>query len=341
MLVSAVSRVVRFCTRYPWLVIVAVMALTAASAAYAATHFAINTDINRLISSDLPWRHREAVFEKAFPGHFASTLVVVDAPTPELVSVATDALVKRLQGHPDLFDAVDDLAGGPFFAHNGLLFEPAEQVARFTQGLAAAAPLIEVLHDDQSLRGLTSGLNLGLAGVVQNKVTLDQMSRPMAMAADTLDAVFAGKPATFSWQEMLSGEKPSPGRLRRFVEVDPVLDFASLEPGRKADDAIRKAAADLHLAERYQARIRLTGTVPMGDEEFSTVQQGAWVNIAGTIVIVLVILWLTLKSKRLITAVFINLFAGLAITAALGLLMVGALNMISVAFAVLFVGLGV
>jgi len=110
MLVSAVSRVVRFCTRYPWLVIVAVMALTAASAAYAATHFAINTDINKLISSDLPWRHREAVFEKAFPGHFASTLVVVDAPTPELVSVATDALVKRLQGHPDLFDAVDDLA---------------------------------------------------------------------------------------------------------------------------------------------------------------------------------------------------------------------------------------
>lgn len=341
MLVSAVSRVVRFCTRYPWLVIVAVMALTAASAAYAATHFAINTDINKLISADLPWRHREAVFEKEFPGHFASTLVVVDAPTPELVSAATDELVKRLQGHPDLFQQVDDLAGGPFFAHNSLLFQPADQVARFTQGLAAAAPLIEVLHDDQSLRGLVSGLNLGLAGVVQNKVTLDQMSRPMAMAADTLDAVFAGRPATFSWQEMLSGEKPPPSRLRRFVEVDPVLDFTSLEPGQKADNAIRKAAADLHLAERYQARVRLTGTVPMGDEEFSTVQQGAWLNIAGTIAIVLLILWLALKSKRLISAVFINLFAGLAITAALGLLMVGALNMISVAFAVLFVGLGV
>jgi len=39
--------------------------------------------------------------------------------------------------------------------------------------------------------------------------------------------------------------------------------------------------------------------------------------------------------------VFITLFVGLSITAALGLMMVGALNMISVAFAVLFVGLGV
>jgi hypothetical protein len=341
MLLSAVSRVVRFCTRNPWLVIAAVMAVTAVSAAYTATHFAINTDINKLISADLPWRQREAKFEKEFPGHFASTLVVIDAPTPEFVAAATGALVNRLNGHPDLFQAVDDLAGGPFFAHNGLLFQPAEQVTRFTQGLGAAAPLIETLHDDQSLRGLTSALNLGLAGVVQNKLTLDQMSRPLTMAADTLDDVLAGRPAAFSWQEMMSGGKPAANQLRRFVEVDPVLDFSSLEPGQKADSAIRQAAADLHLSERFQARVRLTGTVPMGDEEFSTIQQGAWVNIVGTVVIVLVILWLALKSKRIIGAVFINLFAGLAITAASGLLMVGALNMISVAFAVLFVGLGV
>src|SRR5579883_1814487 len=110
MLAAAVSRIVRFCTFCPWLVIVTVMALTAASAAYAATHFAINTDINKLISSDLPWRQREARFEKEFPGHFASTLVVVDAPTPELVSAATAALVEGLKSHPDLFYAVDDLA---------------------------------------------------------------------------------------------------------------------------------------------------------------------------------------------------------------------------------------
>ena len=87
--------------------------------------------------------------------------------------------------------------------------------------------------------------------------------------------------------------------------------------------------------------MRLTGPVPMADEEFATVQEGTVVNGIGTVVIVLVILWLALKSARIIVAVFINLFVGLAITAALGLLMVGALNLISVAFAVLFVGLGV
>jgi hopanoid biosynthesis associated RND transporter like protein HpnN len=52
-------------------------------------------------------------------------------------------------------------------------------------------------------------------------------------------------------------------------------------------------------------------------------------------------LWLALRSPRIILAVIINLFVGLSLTAAIGLAMVGALNMISVAFAVLFVGLGV
>ena len=121
-----------------------------------------------------------------------------------------------------------------------------------------------------------------------------------------------------------------------------MLDFSALEPGRRPSDAIRKAAADLHSAERFR-RARAADR-PGADGRRGVLhacRKARGRNIIGTVVIVLVILWLALKSKRIILAVFINLFAGLAITAALGLLMVGALNMISVAFAVLFVGLGV
>ena len=60
-----------------------------------------------------------------------------------------------------------------------------------------------------------------------------------------------------------------------------------------------------------------------------------------TIVVVLLILWLALKQARIIVAVLVNLAVGLSFTAAIGLAMVGALNLISVAFAVLFIGLGV
>ena len=87
--------------------------------------------------------------------------------------------------------------------------------------------------------------------------------------------------------------------------------------------------------------MRLTGPVAMADEEFATIKEGAVRNGVITVAIVLFILWLALRSGKLILAVFVNLFVGLAMTAALGLMMVGALNLISVYFAVLFVGIGV
>ncbi|MBN8921236.1 MAG: MMPL family transporter, partial [Rhizobiales bacterium] len=129
--------------------------------------------------------------------------------------------------------------------------------------------------------------------------------------------------------------------LRRFIEIRPVLDYAALEPGKVPSDAIRKAAADLKLDERFEARVRLTGPVPIADEEFATVQDGMLMHGIGTVTLVLLILWMALKSGRVILAVTLTLIVGLLITAATGLMLVGSLNMISVAFAVLFVGLGV
>ena len=79
----------------------------------------------------------------------------------------------------------------------------------------------------------------------------------------------------------------------------------------------------------------------MNDDEFATIKDNAALNATITIAVVLFILWLALRWFRIILAVTISLIVGLAVTAALGLLLVGTLNLISVYFAVLFVGLGV
>ncbi len=129
--------------------------------------------------------------------------------------------------------------------------------------------------------------------------------------------------------------------MRRFVNIRPVLDFNDLQPGGKATQAIRATIAALGLTPENGVRVRLTGSVPVADDEFATVAEGAALNGAVTILVVLVILWLALKQARIIAAVLVNLAVGLVFTAAIGLWMVGALNLISVAFAVLFVGLGV
>ena len=336
---SAIVRIVEACTRRPWPVLGLALLLSAASAVYAARHFAITTDIEKLISSDLPWHQRQQALSDAF--HDRGILAVVQAPTPELVEQAANALVERLSAGSPHIESVRQTGGGAFFEKNGLLFLPTDEVERTTDNLTKAEPLLEALANDPSLRGAVSALSSGLLAVKSGKLKLDDLTWPFTLAATTADEVLAGRPATFSWRVLVEGHAAEPRELRRFIEVQPILDFTELQPGRGATDAVRQAAADLQLAQKYQANVRLTGSIPIADEEFATLRDGAVLNTTLTIVTVLLILWLALRSFRIIVAVALTLFVGLPITAALGLMMVGALNLMSVAFAVLFIGLGV
>jgi hopanoid biosynthesis associated RND transporter like protein HpnN len=340
LLTNIVVSVVKVCTRFAPFVLILSLVLAVASCVYAERHFAINTDINTLISPDLDWRKRDIQFEQAFDRE-KLILAVVEAPTPELAGSAANALADKLKEDKKNFEAVQPLGSGEFFARNGLLFLPTEDVAKTTAQLESAAPLIEIIAGDPSIRGLTGALETGLAGVKRGQANLDNAARPFTYISETVEKVLAKAPADFSWRELVSPKPLADSDKRSFIEIKPIIDYEALEPGKDATDAIRKAASDLKFADDYHARVRLTGPIPIANEEYSTVQEGAIINGLGTVVIVLVILWLALHSAKIIFAVFVNLFIGLAITTAAGLWLVGSLNLLSIAFAVLFVGLGV
>jgi hypothetical protein len=335
-----VVRTIAFCTRYSWPVIAGAIVLAILSAWYSVSHFAMTTDINELISSTSPARQRELVFEKAFP-QFETIIAVIDAPTPELVEAATAAMVKRMTPQKNFFRSIAELGGGAFFAQNGLLFQTPEQLGPQLKMLTDAQRLLQSLASDPSLRGVVRALQFALLGVQGGQLKLDDMKWPMTLAADTLERVNANQPASFSWRVLLQGHESKPSELRRFLQIQAVLDYSELQPGLKASDAVRQAAADLNLASEYLAHVNLTGHVPMADDQFATIKENAALNATLTIAVVLFILWMALRWWRIIFAVFVSLMVGLLVTAALGLLMIGALNLISVYFAVLFVGLGV
>ena len=340
MLTSTVVSIVKGCTRFATLTLLIALALAIGAGFYTAKHFSINTDINTLISPNLDWRQRDQVFDRAFDRD-STILAVVEAPTPELTKSAASALEQRLRGDTKDFMSLQPLGSGEFFDKNGLLFLPVEELAKLTGQFESAAPLIEIMAGDPSIRGLTGALETGLAGVQRGQIKLDSTARPFNLIAQTVEDILNKGTATFSWRELLSEKPLTDSDRRAFIEFKPILDYNALEPGKDATDAIRKAAADLDFPGKYQARVRLTGPVPIANEEYATVQDGAIVNGIGTIVVVLLILWMALHSAKIIFAVFVNLFIGLSITTAAGLAMVGSLNLLSIAFAVLFVGLGV
>jgi len=338
---AAVSQLVQLSIRYPWAVTLVFLLLAALCASFFTRHVAISTDSKKLMSSSLPWRQQEVVLDAAFPERINRILAVIDAATPEAADNAADALVTELSPRSDVIRTIDRVGGGEFFDRNGILFLSLDEVRSDIANLISAQPFLGTLAADPTLRGLVRTLSQSLDGVRREKTTLDDLRPALAAIGDALQFLASGKAAAFSWRTLIAGRPAKPAELRRFVNIQPVLECGDLQPGGRATAVLREAISRLGLTPDKGVRVRLTGPVVLSDEEFYSVADGAALNGAVTLLLVGLVLWLALKRTPIILAVFVNLVVGLVITAAVGLWMVGALNPISVAFAVLFVGLGV
>ena len=339
MLSSVVVRVVDFCARHRWPVIVVGSLLMIATAGFDYERFSITTDVEALISQNLPWHQRQLAFAHAFPQN--GIAAVVSAPTAENAEQATDALAQQLSKRSDLFRTVVQPDSGAFFERNALLFDTIADVNQSIGGLSKAQFFISELTSDPTLRGAMKALSLAAQGVAGGQIKIDQLAWPLALTESTLIDVLAGHAATFSWQELVHGQRPQSRQLRHFIAIDPLLDFGALQPGAKATAGVQQAVADLDLGGKFGAKVDLTGQVPMNDDQFSVIRQSAVRDTLTALFGVLVILWFALRSWKIIAAVVFSLMVGLAVTSALGLAMFGAFNLISIAFFVLFVGLGV
>jgi hopanoid biosynthesis associated RND transporter like protein HpnN len=336
-----IERLVSFSCRHAVLTVLLAVLATLGAGAFIAAHFAMNTDSEQLISADAGWRQREIAFDAKFPGQSNLIAVVIDGATPELAEAATASLSARIAADKALFPAVRRPGGGAFFDHNGLLFLPLDDVQATAQQLFKAQPFLGALASDPSLRGILDSLSAALLGVSSGQAQLSDLDAPMTRFEDSFSAAANGQVKYLSWRSLISGAPPQPEELRRFIEVQPALDFSALEPGKRASDAIRGAARALNLTPENGVRVRLTGDVPLSDEEFGTLTDRAWLMGGAMLGGVLLTLWLALRSFKLIFAILMTLVTGLAVTMALGLMAVGVFNIISIAFIALFVGLGV
>jgi hopanoid biosynthesis associated RND transporter like protein HpnN len=341
LIIAAVARAVRLSARHAWLVIPGFLIAAVFAGFYLTRHIAIDTDSSKLLSSSLPWRQQEIKLNDLFPQRTDRIIAVVDATTPEGAEEAASALADALAAQPDAIHTVTRPDGGEFFARNGILFKSVDEVRSDMAQLIKAEPFLGTLAADPTLHGVLGAISQSIEGVRLGRTTLEGMRPAVTAIADTLDSVAQGKHPAFSWRRLITGHAPEPSELRRFVNIQPILNYGDLQPGGQATKAIRATIARLGLTPERGVRVRLTGSVALSDEEFATVADGAALNGAVTIFIVLLLLWLALKQARLVLAVLVNLAVGLTFTAAIGLWMVGALNLISVAFAVLFIGLGV
>ena len=120
MIAVIVAQIVEFARRNAILVIGACLVLAVIAAIYAAGHLAVDTDIERMLPSDVAWRQNEKALDEAFPQNNNLLVAVIDGRTPDLADKAAGELAEKMRGEPRLFTYVRHPDGGPFFERNGL-----------------------------------------------------------------------------------------------------------------------------------------------------------------------------------------------------------------------------
>ena len=339
---SLVERAVALSVSFPRAVIAVALLLTLAAGMFAARHFDMTTDTAALIAPSVEWRRDEAVIDAAFPQNRDPTAVVIDGTTPEAAELGARALAAAMAGDTAHFRTVRRPDATEFFARNGLLFASPPEVSDATARLVAAQPFLGPLAADPSLRGVMTSLSTVLSGIASGSARLGDIAAPVRALGDGLGGIVAGKEPQFSWTALFGATRGAlAAPTRRVIVAQAVLDYGDLMPGKAASDAVRALAAGLKLDPAHGVRVRLTGAVPLADEEFASLSEGAGVVGAVMAGSMLLLLWVATRSAKIVAAIAVTIVAGLVVTAALGLALVGRFNLISVAFIPLFVGLGI
>ena len=332
---------VRLVRRAAPVVLLLTFALAFFAVRYTMDNISMNTDTEDMLSAELPWRKLDQEYERLFPQYDNNILIVLEAATPDQAADAALLMYQRLQTEQDLFEFVYYPNALPMFRESGLLYLEEDALQDLSDQLAEVQPFLARLARDPTLVGLFEVLGDALDAAADGEQVAIEPILSRINAA--LEALQDGRPYRLSWQALMSGDEDGAENApyREFILTQPKLDYADFFPATPAIEKIRQVYADLDIAADPGARLRLSGATMLAHEEMQSVMKGTETAVVLALCLVTVIMLAGLGSAWLALATVLSLVIGLACTAAMATLTVGELNLISVAFAVLYIGLGV
>jgi hopanoid biosynthesis associated RND transporter like protein HpnN len=312
------------------------------AAFFAVSHLGVSTDTDLMFSPSLPWRQQAQELNKDFPQFNNLLVAVVDAKEPEEADATAAALADAVAKDHVHFDTVRRPDASPFLHREGLLFLDTKQLSDLMDRTIDAQPFLGQLVADPTARGLFSALSLLGMGVQKGDVDLSPYLVSLRAFHQSMADALAGHPQPLSWQLLLGGSSLTDlaGKYK-FVLVQPKLDYGALQPGGEATAAMRQIIANLEYVKAGDAHVRITGQIALADEEFATVVQGMVWGLIGSVTLITLWLFLAVKTWRLIVPILCTLGMGLICTLLFAAIAVGTLNLVSVGFGILFVGIAV
>ena len=305
----------------------------------AITSLKINTDPGKMIASDLPFRKAFSDFTHAFPASDNNFLIVVEAPDGEQAREASRALVESFASRKDLFSDVYAPGLGEFFDQYGILYLPESEINDIVDKTSKSAALLKLLSSSPNLVGLAQILEQ-LAPAIAGGQAPDAIAGFLRETKKTVTARINNRSQLLNWSATVTG-KIGREPKRWYISVKPVLDFSEIDPSEISLKEAKRIISDPEVTRSGTIKISLTGEAALNGEEFQSVTQGAALAGIVSFILVTIVIWLGMPDTRLIVPALSLLVFGFMTNIGFATLAIGSLNMISVAFAVLFIGLGI
>lgn len=326
-----------FIVRYAWLLVISTLLLSSLSLYYVKDHLGVNNNSAEMLSPDLPFQKDTKRFDTAFPQNADTIIFIVEAATPEETAIASKQLLNSLKNSSHYFESSYIPEDNAFSRQQALLYLSPEELEKLASNLTDAQPFIGYLTQNYSLTGLFTILTQALEQ--QDSVISQSLPALLNSINQAIINTVRNQSYHVSWQTILNPSKLA-NKTRRIVIAKPKRDFHSMMPAAAAVKKAREITAQLS-ANMANLKIGITGDVVLQHEELESIGDGAILSGIGSFILVFLILFRCFHSFKLLFATIITLLLGLSLTAGFAALTIGHLNVISISFAALYIGLGV
>ena len=339
----------RLAVAWPRCCLLLAAVLSLLSLALAAFVLEINTDENDLFAAELQFVERRAEYYQALPVIADPIVVALEATDPlgasrDDLNQLAFKLAGKLIEREDVFVDVIGVAEPAFTDSAGLLYMDEEERFDTLDDIVEAQPLLGTLSRDPSLGGLLALVNglLDPSSSGDNRAQLIEQTTPfLGRFADTLQVWVERKPGQLNWSALFEKDPANDEPRRAIFFALPVVDYASTDPAANAIKALDAIAGELPEIRSGAAQLRMTGVPVLAHEDGKYIGPQAGIAGAFSAVLVVLVLSIALGNRRMLGALVLTLVSALCLTAGAAAIIVGHLNLISIAFGVLCIGLGV
>lgn len=349
MSVKPENLIFRTVSRHPWAVLAIALLLSLASVLYTVGKMEFLTGRDDLMPRNAPFQKDYREYRSAF-GDQEEIVVVVESDDPALATRFSDALYSRLSEEKRLFVELLYPGGLPYFRKNGLLFMPSDDLETMANRLQMTAPLIKELAAAPSIKTLFSSLTIQIDDYLKSpdKGKLQRITF-MLQTLDKGFSGFDGKNSPLSMDSFLKGGKGESNASmlenagkQQIIAIRPLKEEGSFVPAEKAIIKIRKELNSLLAKPEFKGVTGgITGVPVLEYEEMATsrsdMEKATVLSLALTVLLLLV----AFRGWVNTVAAMVSLITGICLSFGFATVAIGHLNILSMAFAVMLIGLGI